>query len=358
MSSTTSRVSLYKPAGGENVNVTTDLNNNLDKIDTNLNFRVAANTTARNAISPFWAGLNVRDTDSGKLWVSNGSAPISASWDQIATANTYTTAVNIGTPATGSTGFILRTTGDGADRIRMRGDGQLIFGDGTNSPDTNLYRSAANTLKTDDSFTATGSVSAGGDLITSGQLQLNNGGAAKKNSNPSATATVSNTATETVIATYSIPANDMSVGAVYKLTAFGTVNTSTTPPTLQIRGRVGGVGGAQFATTNAIAQNASNTTRVFKAEVYLVCLATGVSGSVFGQLEVINGAATGTPGTTNPTNILSTASTVNASTWIIDGGTPSTVNTTTTLDLVITAQWASSNAAAVVCRGFAAERIA
>src|SRR6478735_6413731 len=88
MSSSTTRVSLYKPAGGENVNVTTDINNNLDKIDTNLNFRVAANATARNAISPFWAGLNVRDTDTGKPWVSNGSAPISASWKEIPVQDT------------------------------------------------------------------------------------------------------------------------------------------------------------------------------------------------------------------------------------------------------------------------------
>ena len=58
MSTLTSRLALYKPAGGENINVTTDLNNNLDKIDQNLNFRVAANATARNAISPFWEGLN------------------------------------------------------------------------------------------------------------------------------------------------------------------------------------------------------------------------------------------------------------------------------------------------------------
>jgi uncharacterized ubiquitin-like protein YukD len=82
MSSLTTRVSLYKPAGGENVNVTTDLDNNYDKIDTNLNFRVAASATARNAISPFWEGLNVRQTDTGTCWVSNGTPPISASWDQ------------------------------------------------------------------------------------------------------------------------------------------------------------------------------------------------------------------------------------------------------------------------------------
>lgn len=173
MSSTTSRVSLYKPAGGEDVNVTTDLNNNLDKIDTNLNFRVVASATARNAITPFWAGLNVRETDTGKCWVSNGSAPISASWDQIVTANTQTSALNVGAAATGTMAFNFKVGTETNNRFQIRGDGQVTWGaGGGTAPDTNLYRTAANVLKTDDSFNVGGGLTVGGNTALEGTLTV------------------------------------------------------------------------------------------------------------------------------------------------------------------------------------------
>lgn len=198
MSSTTSRVALYKPAGGENVNVTTDLNNNLDKLDTNLNFRVAANAAARNAISPFWAGLNVRDTDTGRTWVSNGSAPISGSWSQI--PNTGSTLagdldlasgfqVNVGganstaafatvMSASGSDAFTSRVTGDTQSRFLVNADGRTFWGSGSATQDTNLYRSGANALTTDDSLTVginlavTGNTTLTGDLSVGGIGQM------------------------------------------------------------------------------------------------------------------------------------------------------------------------------------------
>lgn len=346
MSDLTSRVSLYKPAGGENVNVTTDLNNNYDKIDTNLNFRVVANATARNAISPYWAGLNVRQTNDGTCWVSNGTAPISASWDQIATANTYITNLNVATPSTGSSGFIVRTQGEGADRIRMRGDGQLIFGDGTNAPDTNIYRSAANTLKTDDSFQASGSIQSGGDLIsTAGQLQLNLGGAAKKNAQPSvSTGPVASTTTETIAATYTIPANDATAGAVYKITAWGVAGVTGTP-TLTFKSRMGGVSGSSTASIPITAASGV-TAKVWRAELYVSILTTGASGSWSGNLTVEEGVSVAG---SNPVVAVTR----------MDGGGTAAINTTISNDLCITLQWsASSGSNTWTCRGFAAERIA
>lgn len=163
MSSNTTRVSLYKPAGGEDINVTTDLNNNLDKLDTNLNFRVVANAAARNAITPFWAGLNVRETDTGNAYISNGSGPISGSWDQIATANTYNSALNISTSATGNTPFNLRVGAEANNRYHIKGDGANWWGaGGATAVDTNLYRSAANTLKTDDNLIVLGTLNVTG----------------------------------------------------------------------------------------------------------------------------------------------------------------------------------------------------
>jgi hypothetical protein len=263
--------------------------------------------------------------------------------------------VNVAPASTGSAAVIVRTAGDGADRIRFRADGQIIFGNGTGAPDTNFYRSAADNLKTDDNFTANGTLTAGGDVNVGGNLVFT-ANSAEKNSDLSGTTTLASSASEAVIATYTIPANDMAVGAVYKLTAIGTVNTVATPPNLTIRGRIGGISGSQFGTTGAIAQTASVTTKVFKAEIYLICLAIGVSGSVFGNLDVYNGASSGVPGTVNPTDFNNTTAVSHG--HIMDGGTPSTVNTTTSLDLVLTGQWASSNTAALVIRGYAAERIA
>lgn len=192
MSSTTSRVALYKPAGGENVNVTTDLNNNYDKIDTNLNFRVAASATARNAISPFWAGLNVRDTDTGRTWVSNGSAPISGSWSQIPNSgSTYdanlslvagrqvsvgggsaSSAYATSMSSSGSDAFSTRITGDTNSRFLMNADGRLFWGGGSATQDTNLYRSAANTLKSDDSLELVGGLTVGGNTVLTGDLSV------------------------------------------------------------------------------------------------------------------------------------------------------------------------------------------
>lgn len=169
MSGSTPRVSLYKPAGGENVNVTTDLNNNFDKIDTNLNFRVAANATARNAISPFWEGLNVRDSDTGKCYVSNGTAPISASWQELVQTNVRTTdelllgnLTRIQRAASTDSAVEARVTGDGNARWFTRISGEMWWGAGSSVADTNLYRSAANTLKTDDSFIISGDLTVGG----------------------------------------------------------------------------------------------------------------------------------------------------------------------------------------------------
>ncbi|MEU6234413.1 hypothetical protein [Kitasatospora sp. NPDC047058] len=82
MSTTTPRMGLYKTAsdGSELVNVVTDLLNNLDKLDLNANFRDCTSSTRPSTV---WAGLCIRESDTGRLWVSNGSAPASGSWKQL-----------------------------------------------------------------------------------------------------------------------------------------------------------------------------------------------------------------------------------------------------------------------------------
>lgn len=65
-----------------------------------------------------------------------------------------------------------RVTGDGTARLVQYTDGKLEWGDGTNARDTNLYRSSADTLTTDDSFIVTqsfrgvGNATLGAAMIT------------------------------------------------------------------------------------------------------------------------------------------------------------------------------------------------
>lgn len=75
------------------------------------------------------------------------------------------------TGATAST-LVMSTnvTGDAEDRLVVRADGQHVWGSGSASGDTNLYRSGANALATDDSFTAAAGLTAtaGGVTATAG----------------------------------------------------------------------------------------------------------------------------------------------------------------------------------------------
>ncbi|KUJ70793.1 hypothetical protein ACZ90_00285 [Streptomyces albus subsp. albus] len=63
--------------------------------------------------------------------------------------------------STSGNAFSARITGDAVSRGVMNADGGLWWGDGTNALDTNLYRTAAGSLKTDGALSVTGSLSAG-----------------------------------------------------------------------------------------------------------------------------------------------------------------------------------------------------
>ena len=59
---------------------------------------------------------------------------------------------------TGTTAGSFGVVGDANARFAVLGSGRLEFGDGTAAADTNLYRSAANVLKTDDALSIAGNV--------------------------------------------------------------------------------------------------------------------------------------------------------------------------------------------------------
>lgn len=155
MSTTTTRMALYKPAadGAEFVNVVTDLNNNWDKIDSFLGF---ASCTSSTRPSVVWNGICIRETDTNRTYVSNGSAPASGSWVEIFNASNALTpaSLNITGSASGSDSVTVKVTGDSQQRFIINGNGVVEWGSGSAAVDTNLYRSGVDTLSTDDTFIA------------------------------------------------------------------------------------------------------------------------------------------------------------------------------------------------------------
>jgi hypothetical protein len=71
--------------------------------------------------------------------------------------------------------FEVFQAGDVNDRLYIDGNGAIHWGNGTVALDTNLYRSAANTLKTDDTFIVGGSLTVSGANALVTNLAINGG---------------------------------------------------------------------------------------------------------------------------------------------------------------------------------------
>lgn len=168
MGTTTTRLGLYKPLtdGSELVNVSQDIDAAYDKLDLAVGFQSCTSSTRP---STPYSGKPIYETDTTRTYFSNGSAPASGSWVELPNANNNvllaaTKQVNIG--ASGSTASFAalnalagtdllsgRVTGDTQSRYIVDTDGTTNWGaGGASAVDTNLYRSAANTLKTDDAL--------------------------------------------------------------------------------------------------------------------------------------------------------------------------------------------------------------
>lgn len=177
MGTNTTRVGLYKPLddGSENVSVSTDLNQNYDRIDTAVGFQAV--TSGTRPSSPY-SGKPIMETDTSyRTYFSNGTSPASASWVEIpnssgtyggnlnmaagkqlnigASGSSAAYAINL-TDATGD--FIIsgRVIGEGSSRLTLRADGQLGWGPGTSGTDVFLARSGTNTLTLTGNLTVTG----------------------------------------------------------------------------------------------------------------------------------------------------------------------------------------------------------
>lgn len=149
--STTSRLQLVKPDPGtsELVNVATQVNASMDKIDAAVGAG-ANGITSGTRPNPAFANQLIRETDTRRMYVWN---PTQSIWDQVLTAgSSFQAQVDVERGLVGEHAFRTAITGDTQYRMLVQAGGQLLWGPGNATQDTNLYRSAANVLKTDDAF--------------------------------------------------------------------------------------------------------------------------------------------------------------------------------------------------------------
>lgn len=366
MSSTTTRLGLFKPDGTENVNRTTDINNNWDNIDGKMGF-VPVTSSTRPASA--YQGEAIYETDTLKAYVNSSAVASAATYKQLLveganfdsnitltssagqfknsiTSSNATFAAQRGN----TTDFILsgRTVSASANNMfDVTAAGTMGWGAGSSATDTNLYRSAANTLKTDDAlvvagtFDVTGNATFGGNLtISTGNLTI--GSAIYRNKLHTAV-TVANTITETAFATITLPANDAVVGAVYKIHAYGTLGVTGTP-TMTFRGRLGGAAGTQMVVFPSVTIRTGATDGFWDIIYYLTCLTTGVSGTWSPMMKYSHNFLTSVTTYTHLGPITSA---------------PVTRDTTISNDMVLTATWSAASASnTITCRGAEAIRVA
>lgn len=144
MSTTTTRLGLTKPAGSEDVDISI-LNANFDIIDANIGGTKC--TSGTRPATPY-TGMVIYETDT-KRFLMNTGIPGAAIWTDLIKAFLQNP---LPLAAATSLGYQSQVTGDAAARFETQADGKLWWGAGAGAVDTNLYRSAANVLSTDDTF--------------------------------------------------------------------------------------------------------------------------------------------------------------------------------------------------------------
>lgn len=160
-------------AGDASVSVADASTTQAGKVELATSAETLAGTDTLRVVTP--AGLEARFSDNfaGPVDVGTPATRDIMQWDGTKWINTTNVDLNgyvRATRATAANGsFAAAVTGDTIDRLTIFSDGKMSWGPGGSSgQDTTLYRSTANTLKTDDTFvSALGlSVLAGGAAIT------------------------------------------------------------------------------------------------------------------------------------------------------------------------------------------------
>ncbi|MFM9635987.1 hypothetical protein [Streptomyces turgidiscabies] len=342
----TTRLALYKSKsdGSELVNYSQDLGQNWDKVDAAAGFQIVTSSTRPS--SPY-SGKPIAESDTGRLYYSNGSSPASGSWIEIASngasfTTTGTRSITLNGTANSTTKFIALVSGDTFNRYELTADGTMNWGPGSGAVDVTLARTAASTLGT-----------ANGDHFkVGGDLKLVNGTTIHRNALAvGAGTTVANTTTETVVGTMTIAAGDAVAGAIYRVRMVANVSFLASAQ-LTWRVRLGGVAGTLLATAGPTTLSGTGQTNKESAvESDLICATTGASGTWFCMLqEVRNTQDTGSVG--------GASGSVGGGVQL--GSTDGTVvrDTTAANDYVVTAQWAAASASNTLTGRCIFERIA
>lgn len=321
MSTLTTRLGLVKPAGPEYFSVGTDNDNN-DKIDAAVGFEECTSSTRPS--SPY-NGKGIYETDTGAVLFSNGSAPASGSWKYLWTAS--------GPIVVGVTGATLaplrvRTTSTiaGNRLIDARKDGEAEPGwsvdfdgkqqwgpGGSTGPDTNLYRSTADTLKTDDSFIVGSALTVSGNTTLSSALTVT--GNTTFNGTIAATAAAM---TSVQSATNGTAGTTTSTSATDNLTSSTTVTQGfTVPPSGKVKVTISGElqnSGANYTTLSfrisgsagTVAHDDNNALYVRGTDPFRGSATTLVTGLSPGQTGTVtlSHLVTGGTGTFNRRRIL------------------------------------------------------
>jgi hypothetical protein len=183
MSSTTPRVGLYMPNddGSEPVNVATDINDNLEKIDSSIGF--VPSTAASPPATPF-DGMATYETDTGQVKFRKGGV-----WNYLLSAGatfvgnillSAASKIGIGNASPAAVVDVIvssiastpifakfKQTSDTQPRLQIDSDG-IRIGSGSATADTRIYRPTANQLS------ITGSVSMANDLTVAGTSSIAN----------------------------------------------------------------------------------------------------------------------------------------------------------------------------------------
>lgn len=213
MSTTTTRIELVKETESENYSVVT-VNNNSDRIDAAVGFEACTSSTRPSTI---YNGKGIRETDTGRVLVSNGTAPASGSWaTQLWTPNgpVIVGAVGVNAPLRAETTSTLvnnrvldaRKQGESNPGFQLDFDGRMQWGPGGGTlPDAWLYRSSAGVL------------TAGGDIaVGSARLGVISRGVVGRGSRPAASLGTAVDATDIMV--LRVSSLSLTAGRLYCIT--------------------------------------------------------------------------------------------------------------------------------------------
>jgi hypothetical protein len=272
MSTETARIALVKETTAENYSVAT-VNSNSDKIDAAVGFEQVTSSTRPSA--PY-NGKAIQESDTGAALYSNGSSPASGSWKYLWTPHgpVIVGAVGTAAPLRGRTTSTLagnrfldaRKDGESEPGFTLDFDGKCQWGPGgSTAPDTNLYRSAANTLKTDDSLIVAGNLTVTGSLSSASALKY-----LEARSSGDETVTTSVTDVNGATLTFTTPV----AGTVVKVTSYwdisSTGSTDVFIGTLYVDGSV-------YAFGEAHLEGGDTSARTTMAQGWTVTLASAGS---------------------------------------------------------------------------------